>query len=115
VTIGTLYDISALLEKYGVNTVTITAGSNKAMGSITEPLTEEQQAIFQSLVDDAYEQFTVIVSEERKIDLNDVKKLADGRIYTAEQAIELKLVDFIGTLEDARNHMMEEYDLYAVR
>ncbi len=90
--------------------MTITAGSNKAMGSITEPLTEEQQAIFQSLVDDAYEQFTVIVSEERKIDLNDVKKLADGRIYTAEQAIELKLVDFIGTLEDARNHMMEEYD-----
>ncbi|MDD3168029.1 MAG: signal peptide peptidase SppA [Eubacteriales bacterium] len=112
VTIGTLYDISALLEKYGVKTVTITAGSNKAMGSSVEPLTTEQQEIFQSLVDDAYEQFTGIVSEEREIELDDVKKLADGRIYTAEQALELKLVDFIGTFDDARDEMMEEYDLY---
>lgn len=112
VTIGTLYDISELLEEYGVKTVTITAGSNKAMGSSVQPLTEEQKAIFQSLVDDAYEQFTGIVSEERGIDLADVKKLADGRIYTAEQALDLQLVDLIGTFEDARNEMMEEYDLY---
>lgn len=111
VTIGTLYDISELLEKYGVKTVTITAGANKAMGSSVEPLTAEQQAIFQSLVDDAYEQFTGIVSEERGIDLNDVKKLADGRIYTAKQAYELGLVDLIGTFDDALNDMTEEYEL----
>ena len=111
VTIGTLYDISALLEEYGVKTVTITAGSNKAMGSIVEPLTVEQQAIFQSLVDDAYEQFTGIISEERGIDLNEVKKLADGRVYTAKQALELGLVDSIGTLDDALDEMTAEYEL----
>jgi len=111
VTIGTLYDISELLEKYGVKTVTITAGSNKAMGSIVEPLTAEQEAIFQSLVDDAYEQFTGIVSEERGIDLNDVEKLADGRVYTARQALELGLVDSIGTINEALNDMTEEYEL----
>jgi len=111
VTIGTLYDISALLEEYGVKTVTITAGSNKAMGSIVEPLTTEQQAIFQSLVDDAYEQFTGIVSEERGIDLNAVKKLADGRVYTAKQALELGLVDSIGTFDEALDEMTAEYKL----
>lgn len=112
VTIGTLYDISSLLENYGVKTVTITAGANKAMGSSVEPLTAEQQAIFQSLVDDAYEQFTGIVSEERKIDLQEVKQLADGRIYTAKQAYELGLVDTISTFDEAVDDMMKTYDLY---
>lgn len=112
VTMGTIYDISGLLEKYGVKTQTITAGSNKAMGSVVQPLTAEQQAIFQALVDEAYEQFTGIVSEERGIDLEDVKALSDGRIYTAKQAYELGLVDAIGSFENALADMMEEYDLY---
>lgn len=112
VTIGTIYDITALLEKYGVKTITITAGDNKAMGSMVEPLTAEQQAIFQSLVDEAYEQFTGIVSEERGIGLEDVKAIADGRIYTAKQAYEIGLIDSIGTFEDALNDMKEEYDLW---
>lgn len=111
VTIGTIYDISGLLEKYGVKTVTVTAGSNKAMGSMVAPMTQEQKNIFQSLVDEAYEQFTGIVSEERGIDLNDVKKLADGRVYSAKQAYDLGLVDFIGTFDDAVNDMEQEYKL----
>lgn len=111
VTIGTLYDISELLEKYGVRTVTITAGANKAMGSVVEPLTAEQQAIFQSLVDDAYDQFTGIISEERGMNIDEVKKLADGRIYSARQAYENGLVDQIGTLDDALGDMAEEYGL----
>jgi len=112
VTIGTIYDITELLERYGVKTVTITAGDNKAMGSIVEPLTEEQRAIFQTLVDEAYEQFTGIVSEERGIELEKVKAIADGRIYTAKQAYEIGLIDSIGTLKDALNDMKEEYGLW---
>ncbi len=111
VTIGTLYDISGLLEKYGVKTETITAGRNKAMGSSVEPMTEEQKEILQSLVDDAYEQFTGIVSEERGIGLQTVKNIADGRIYTAKQACELGLVDSIGTYDEAVDEMKQTYDL----
>jgi signal peptide peptidase SppA, 36K type len=111
VTIGTIFDISGLLEKYGVKSVTITAGANKAMGSMVKPMTQEQQAIFQSLVDEAYEQFTGIVSEERGINIQDVKKLADGRIYTAKQAYELGLIDSIGTYDDALNDMKKAYHL----
>ncbi|MDD4565680.1 MAG: signal peptide peptidase SppA [Eubacteriales bacterium] len=111
VTIGTLYDISRFLEKYGINTVTITAGDNKAMGSMVDPLTEEQRAIFQSLVDDAYAQFINIISEERGIGLEEVRTLADGRIYTAKQALELQLIDDIGNIEYAVGNMKNTYKL----
>lgn len=111
VTVGTFYDISALLDKYGVKTVTITSGANKAMGSSVEPMTAEQQAIFQSLVDEAYLQFVDIVAKGRGMTADRVKVLADGRIYTAQQAVENGLIDKIGTLEDAVAHMREAYHL----
>lgn len=111
VTVGTVYDISGFLEDLGITTVTITAGNNKAMGSSTEPLTEEQKAIYQGLVDEAYEQFVQIVSEGRKMKKSKVIELADGRIYTAKQAKENGLVDEIGTRDEAVSDMKIHYDL----
>ncbi len=111
VTIGTIFDISKLLDRYGVKTVTITSGKNKAMGSMTDPLTKEQQEIYQSLVDEAYEQFVEIVAEGRNMSIRQVKKLADGRIYTAKQAQENGLIDQIGTLEEAVSDMRTQYRL----
>ena len=112
VTMGTFYDISGLLDKYGIKTETITSGDNKAMGSSVEPMTKEQKEIFQSLVDEAYEQFVDIVSDGRNMPVKQVKKLADGRIYTAQQALNNGLIDEIGTLEDTVSAMMADYDLY---
>lgn len=111
VTMGTLYDVSEVLKKYGIKTNTITSGANKAMGSSVEPMTEEQRAIFQSLVDEAYEQFAGIVSKERNIPMAETKKIADGRIYTAKQALKLKLVDEIGTYDEAMADMCKTYKL----
>lgn len=111
VTAGTVFDISEFLDKYGIKTVTITAGKNKAMGSMTEPLTKEQKEIYQSLVDEAYEQFTSIVVEGRDMKLAQVKKLADGRVYTAKQALRNGLIDEIGTIEDAVSDMRSAYGL----
>jgi len=111
VTIGTLFDFSQLLEDYGVKSKTITSGPNKAMGSSFDELTPEQQAIFQSLIDEAYAQFTGIVAEEREMDLEIVRKIADGRIYTAKQALENGLVDKIATFDDAKADMASEYGL----
>ena len=101
VTIGTLYDVSELLDKLGVSTVTITSGRNKAMGSTTDPMTKEQREIFQSLVDEAYDQFVGIVAEGRHMKERKVRKLADGRIYTAKQALENGLIDQIASYEEA--------------
>lgn len=101
VTVGNMYDATELLEKLGIRAKAITSGPNKAMGDPLSGLTKEQEDIFQSLVDEAYGQFTTIVSEGRGIDIQTVKKLADGRIYTAKQALENGLIDKIMTEEDA--------------
>lgn len=111
VTIGTLYDVSGLLQKHGIKTATITSGKNKAMGDMTAPLSPEQRRIFQSLVDESYDQFVDIVAQGRDMPDNKVRKLADGRIYTAKQAKANGLIDAIGTLESAEEDMKAKYNL----
>lgn len=109
--IGVIYgqhlDLSKLLEKYGIDFTTITAGENKNMGSFAEPLTSEQKKILQSIADECYEQFTGIVAESRQMDIETVKKLADGRVYTAKQALENNLIDGISTYDEAYTNFLE--------
>jgi protease-4 len=112
VTMGTMIDLSAFLDNYGVRTETIISGRNKAMGGYFDPMTDEQRAIFQGLVDEAYDQFTGIVAEERGLDAAYVRELADGRIYTAAQALENGLIDALGDFDDALRDMQSEYDLF---
>lgn len=109
VTIGTLYDVTGLLKKYGIKTVTINSGKNKAMGSATTKMTSQQKKIFQGLVDEAYDQFVGIVASGRKMPVSKVRKLADGRIYTAKQAKRLGLCDQISSLEAMEAEMQGEY------
>ncbi|MGF6376168.1 protease-4 [Clostridiales Family XIII bacterium PM5-7] len=111
VTLGTKYDFSGFLEKMGVKTVTITSGDNKAMGSSVDPMTKEQMKIYQDLVDDAFSQFVDIVAEGRDMSISQVKKLADGRVYTAKQAKKNGLIDQISTLEEATKAMQKTYEL----
>lgn len=111
-TMGTIYDISGLLEKYGVKAETITSGSNKSMGSLTESMTDQQREIWQSMIDEAYDQFVGIVADGRKLDEDYVRSIADGRIYTAKQARTNKLVDdVVSTYNDAVAQMQEDCDL----
>jgi len=111
VTMGTFLDVSELLENLGIRTETITSGDNKAMGGSYEPMTDEQKEIFQSLIDEAYDQFVTIVAEGRKMDEAKVRRLADGRIYTAQQAVSNGLIDQIATFEEAIDDMKAAYDL----
>lgn len=111
VTLGTMYDVSELLDALGIKTSTITSGANKAMGSSVEEMTGEQKEIFQSLVDEAYEQFVEIVAEGRDMKVSKVKKLADGRIYTAKQALDNGLIDKVGTFDEAAEDMKAQYKL----
>lgn len=90
---GQTFEITKLLDNLGIKSETIHAGKNKNMGNYNEPLSDEQRAILQSVADECYEQFTLIVSNDRNIPLEKVQEIADGRIYTAKQAQELKLVD----------------------
>ena len=90
---------------------TITAGKNKNMGNINDVLTPEQIAILQSIADQAYLQFTEIVAESRDLDIETVWEIADGRVYTAQQAYELDLVDDIATYKQALSIIEEAMEL----
>ncbi len=111
VTMGTSIDISDLLSKYGIKTTTLTSGRNKAMGSIFEPMTEEQAAIYQSILDEAYNQFTSIVAAGRNMDIETVKVLADGRVYTANQAKNNGLIDEISNYDDSIKIIQSELNM----
>jgi len=91
-----------LLEKVGVETTAVTSGPKKDMGSPFRPMTEEERAIFQGVIDSFYQRFLNVVQEGRRnLTADQVRKLADGRIYSGEQAKELGLVDTVGYLDDA--------------
>lgn len=109
--IVSLTNYKKLYDKLGIKEIDITSGKNKSMGSGGLDLTDEQYDILQSLVDEAYDQFAGIVSEGREIDIATVKKIADGRIYSAKQAKEKKLVDEIGTEDELKALIQKENKL----
>src|SRR4029453_15191708 len=88
-------------EKIGVAPLAIKSGPLKDAGSPFRELTPEERAVFQSVIDDMYGRFVRLVAESRKIPEAQVRGFADGRIYTAEQARALGLVDRIGYLDEA--------------
>ena len=110
VTMGQFYDFSEAMEKLGIKSVAIHSGRNKTMGTFTKPLTEEQKNIMQALSDEAYEQFCSIVSTQRHLKIERVHELADGRIYSAKQALENGLVDKVDSWENMINDLGMELD-----
>lgn len=94
---------SGLLEKVGIANQTIKSGDKKDIGSPLRPMTADERVILQSIIDDLYERFLDIVMDGRKgsFTRDELKTIADGRVFTARQALDLKLIDEIGYLDDA--------------
>lgn len=90
-----------LLRKVGVGVEVVKSGEHKDLGSPVRPLSPEDREVLEGVVGDVYGQFVDAVSENRALSRDSVASLADGRIFTGEQAVELGLVDGIGTLEEA--------------
>ena len=108
VKIGTFFDLTKLMETYGVDAFDLASGDHKNMGSYFETMNEEEIAIYQGIVDEMYEQFVDIVCTARGLDKETVKKIADGRIYSASQALDLGLIDEIGGYEEAISIMSDD-------
>jgi len=89
-----------LLQKIGVATSAFKSGERKDMGSPFRAVTEDERKIFQSLIDGLYGQFLSRLVESRKLPLDTARTIADGRVYTAQQALGLKLIDQIGYMDD---------------
>jgi protease-4 len=94
-------NIEGLLKKIGVEGVVIKSGRYKDVGSPLRKMSDEEQALLQSVMDDVHKQFIEAVAAGRSLEVADVKALADGRIFTGRQAKDAKLVDELGNLEDA--------------
>lgn len=108
VTAGTYIDISGFLEKQGIKTTSIYVGKNKTMGSYFEGFTDEQKAIYTSILQETYDQFVQIVADGRGMTAADVETLADGRIYSPKQALANGLIDGIMVYEDAKTAMLKD-------
>ncbi|MGY3748634.1 signal peptide peptidase SppA [Vagococcus acidifermentans] len=104
-------NISGLLEKMGVTDATYKSGALKDMMSPNRKPTEEDKEVVQDFIMSAYDRFVGIVAEGRKMDVEAVKKLADGRIYDGSQAVANGLVDEIGYPEDALEALKKEQKL----
>jgi len=99
--ISEFLQLQELLGKVGVDFKTIKSGKLKDAGSSSRRMTEEDQRYFQQLIDNVHGQFRHVVQTERELDSLAVVSLSDGRVFTGEQAVEVGLVDTLGTYEDA--------------
>jgi protease IV len=96
-----LGNVRGLLDKLGIEPEVLKAGEYKDMGSPARPLTRQERRLFQEMIDSVHTQFIEAVARGRAMDAERVRALADGRIYSGEQALAAGLVDALGGLEDA--------------
>jgi len=95
------YNYGDLLRWAKLQSIVIKSGEFKDAGSGTRPLTEHEKVYFQNLISNMYGQFVSTVASSRKMKVEDVRKLADGRVYTGQEAKTDGLVDALGTYQDA--------------
>jgi protease-4 len=94
-------NLEKLLEKIGVQGMVVKSGEYKDIGSPFRTMTEPEKKLLQGVIDDVHSQFIKAVAEGRNLPEADVRAIADGRIFTGQQALSLKLVDKMGDLTDS--------------
>lgn len=102
-----LMNLSEIEKKIGIAPVTIKSGQFKDIGTMDRAPTKEEVELLQNIIMDSYDQFVTAISNGRKMEKEQVKKLADGRIYSGRQALKAHLVDAIGGYEEALKDIKE--------
>jgi protease-4 len=104
--------IEDLMKKIGIEANTIKSGPLKDTGTPFRKMRDDERKYLQGIIDSIYEQFVNDVAEGRKMPIDKVKQLADGRIYTGLQAKETGLIDSIGTFYDVVDDMQKELGIH---
>ncbi|MBU0674400.1 MAG: signal peptide peptidase SppA [Proteobacteria bacterium] len=94
-------NLEKIFDKIGYESVVIKSGRMKDLGSSARKMTDEEKNILQGIIDNVYQQFVKDVSISRNLPVAEVETLADGRIYSGEQALESGLIDQFGNFTDA--------------
>jgi protease-4 len=107
--IAVLPEVKKMLDKVGIEVNIIKSGKMKDAGNPFKELSEEERAYIQEMVDEFYQNFLQVVLRNRKpfLSMEEIKKIADGRVYHAKKALELKLIDEIGYFEDAYKKVLK--------
>jgi protease-4 len=100
-------NLEKLLDRVGVSFKVIKSGPYKDILAFDRELSDEERQILQSLIDSSYSQFVNAVATARNLEPEAVRQFADGRVFTGAQALELGLVDRLGSEEDARRWVAE--------
>ncbi len=96
------FEVEQMMQKIGVRNDPIKSGPLKDMGSPFKAMNEDERAVMQGMVNDYYKRFVDIVKTRRGVtDPDSLKLVTDGRVFTGTRAVELKLADRVGRLEDA--------------
>ncbi len=107
-------DVQELFEKVGIKSVVFKSGKLKDVPSATRELDETERAYVQANIDEYYDQFLRDVLKRRNISEAKLRKLADGRVFSGRKALEYKLIDRIGTREEAIVDMKDEIGIQAL-
>ena len=106
-----LFNFEGLYNLIGVSENVIKSGKLKDMGSSSRPITEEEKKLFQEIIMEMHSRFVDIVSKGRGMPKEEVANLADGRVYTGQQALGNGLIDAIGYIDDVIEAVKEESGL----
>jgi len=109
------YNFKELAAKLGVQDVTIKSGENKDLLNPFQDVKPEQKEILQKVITSMHERFVTLVAENRKLTKETVRPLADGRVFTADEAVQNRLIDGIGYGEDAQRKIAELLDVDSVK
>ncbi len=94
-------NLEGLMGKVGMKSFTLKTGKYKDVGSTSRTMSADERAMLQAVIENTHSQFVKAVAEGRKLPEAQVREIADGRIFSGEQALEHKLIDRLGTMQDA--------------
>ncbi len=106
-------ELSELAEKLGITPITVKSGAYKGSPSMTDPITEDERIVVQQMIDEFHTVFVEMVAEARELPIEDVRNIADGRVYSAMRALELGLIDALGGEAEALAWLEEHKDIPA--
>jgi protease-4 len=109
-------NLSGLMDKVGVNFEVVKSGAHKDFMSPFRALTKDERLIFQKNIDILHQRFVSIIADNRKqLNKAEVEKLADGRVYTSQQALDARLIDQISYMDEAEEFIKNELELDKMR
>ncbi len=103
--LGSYLEFSGFLDRYNVTYQRLVSGKYKDIGTPLKELTGEERSLIQDVLDEIHEDFILAVSENRNLNPEDVRKIADGMLFTGKRAKDLGLVDELGGIEEAKLYL----------